>query len=475
MSVSSKSNGGTVGIVGGGVTGLVAGFRLKQRGIDVTVYEASRRVGGVIQSTREDGFLAEHGPNSILETSPRIGALVTDLGLESRRIYSRPEAENRYIVRGARPVAMPSSPLGFFSCDLFTWRAKLALLREPFVRRSAPDVEENLAAFVLRRLGREFLDYAINPFVAGVYAGDPARLSVLHGFPKLRAIEQQYGSLILGQILGARQRKRRGEVSKQNAKKLSFDDGLQVLTDALGARLGASLELGADVTGLERFANDASGGWEVTVRDAEGRETRRKHAAVLLVSPAHRLARLNLSGPGAQSLAMLGDVRYPPVASVVLGYRREDVQHPLDGFGMLVPQVENFRILGALFSSTLFPNRAPNGCVTLTAYVGGTRAPELTERPMDEVVRMTQEDLARILDIRGKPVFSHTVLYPRAIPQYEVGYGKYKEFMNRLESAMPGLYFAGHYRDGISLGDSIVSGHTADERIAGSPLFAKAS
>lgn len=450
----------SVAIVGGGITGLTAAFRLHRQGVPVTVYEGSTRVGGVIQSVQRDGYLAEFGPNTILETSPRIFELVQDLGLAERRLYSDPAAGNRYIVRGGKPVSLPSSPVGFFRTPLFSLGAKLRLVLEPFHAPAPAEAEESLAEFVLRRLGREFLDYAINPFVAGVYAGDPARLSVKQAFPKLHALEQRYGSLIKGQILGARERKRRAEVSKQNAPKVSFQNGLQDLIDALQQALAGVLRFQTAVKALERVA----GGWRLRVGDRDG-DRAVNHRAVVLCVPAYRIAELALLGVPGADLSFLADVRYPPVTSVVLGFRREDVAHPLDGFGMLIPQVEGFRILGTIFSSSLFPNRAPAGHVTLTSYVGGTRAPELASRPAEEVLRVTLEDLRRILGVRGEPTFSHQVHYPRAIPQYEVGYGRFRDRMSALEIQAPGIYFAGHYREGISLGDSIVSGDGMAARI----------
>jgi oxygen-dependent protoporphyrinogen oxidase len=167
----------------------------------------------------------------------------------------------------------------------------------------------------------------------------------------------------------------------------------------------------------------------------------------------------------ALDLSAFSEIRYPPVASVVLGFRREDVAHPCEGFGMLIPKIEGFKILGTLFSSSLFPNRAPAGHVTLTSYLGGERQPELASRAPDELVAITCDDLRVLLGVKSRPAFQHTTLYPRAIPQYNLGYGRYRELMNAIENQTAGLFLAGHYREGVSLGDSIVSGCSAVERV----------
>ncbi len=225
----------SVAIIGAGITGLTAAFYLKRAEVPVTVYDAGARAGGVIQSLRKDGFLAEFGPNTILETSPKIAQLVRDAGLEARKLATDPTAEARYVVRYRRPIEMPGSPPGFITTKLFTLRAKLAVLREPFIPPRRDGVEESIGQFVVRRFNREFLDHAIDALVAGIYAGDPNQLSLPHAFPKLKALEDKYGSMIKGQIFGARDRKKSGEVAKDRAAKFSFDEGLQVLPDTLAA------------------------------------------------------------------------------------------------------------------------------------------------------------------------------------------------------------------------------------------------
>jgi oxygen-dependent protoporphyrinogen oxidase len=469
-----------VAIIGAGITGLTAAFYLKRKGIPVTVYEASGRVGGVIQSLRQDGYLAEFGPNTLLETSPKIGQLVRDAGLQSRRLDPDPKAGARYVVRYKRPIAMPGSPLGFFTTKLFTAGAKLAVLREPFVPRRRDGVEESIAQFVVRRLNQEFLDQAIDALVAGIYAGDPHRLSLTYAFPKLAQLEARYGSLIKGQIFGARDRKKSGEVAKDRAPKFSFDEGLQVLPDTLHQLLGDAVKLNTAVSRLAQTAD----GWRVATSNGES-----EHSAVIYCGTAFRLAELKVMrgkaalprspeiGAAQQhrptedkeleplDLSPFSEIRHPPVASVVLGFRREEVAHPCEGFGMLIPKIEGFKILGTIFSSSLFPNRAPTGHLTLTSYIGGERYPELALLPAEKLVALVCEDLRVLLGVTGKPAFQHCVLYPKAIPQYNVGYGRYRGLMNEIENKATGLFFAGHYRDGVSLGDTIVSGCNIVERV----------
>jgi len=442
-----------VAILGGGITGLAAAWELRSRGVDVVVLEAGARVGGAIGTHRDGSWLHELGPNSLLENSPDVTAFVERIGLGARRLYANPSARRRYIVRGGRLVAMPTSPLSFLTTRLFSWRAKLALLGEPWRDRGPADEEETVAEFVLRRLGGEFLDYAVNPFVGGVYAGDPKKLSVKHAFPKLHAIEQEHGSLLRGAW------KRRNASGAPKGRMVSFPEGMQELPRALAAALGDSVWLHQHVRAVVRTA----GGWEIE-HEKFGVSQRLRCAAVVCALPAGALARLPFEGvPAARRLRGVGEIEHPAVVSVFTGFRREDVAHPLDGFGLLVPEVAGARVLGTLFSSTLFPGRAPDGCVGLTTFVGGVRQGAWAQLDDEEMRRVVMEELARLLGVRGAPAYVHVQRWSRAIPQYALGHGRHQAAIADVERETPGLFIGGSFRDGISVPACIAAGRRLAE------------
>ena len=446
-------------VVGAGISGLVTAWRLQQAGRAVTVIEAAPRAGGAIGSLRADGCLVENGPNSTLETSPLIGQLLEETGAIGERIYANTVARKRFVLRGGRLIPIPMSPSAFLATPLFSAGTKLSLVREPFIRPSAPDAQETVAQFVRRRLCQEFLDYAINPFVAGVYAGDPERLAVRAAFPRLFELEQKYGSLIRGQIAGARERKRNPEKSKQSAPMLSFRDGMQTMPDAIAGKLRRLL-LGTRATGLARHPQ---GGWEITAESSNGALRGRARTVVLAV-PAWVAAALVAPHAPAATQA-LEAIHYPPVSAVASAYDRADIAHALDGFGFLVPEKERRRILGTIFSSTLFENRAPAGTALLTTFVGGMRQPELARLDDEAIARSVHEELATLVGARAAPRWARVSRWERAIPQYTPGHLDRMAALEAAERDLPGLYFCANYRGGISVADCIKSAHAMAARI----------
>ena len=445
-------------VVGGGVSGLASAWGLEQRGARVMLLEAMLRPGGCIGTVRERGCLLELGPNSALETTPLLGPLLAELGIAAARIPANPDARNRYVLRDGKLTAVPLSPFAFLSTPLFSTRAKLRLFCEPFIGAGEAEIEESVAGFVRRRLGAEFLDYAINPFVGGVYAGDPELLSVGAAFPRLYELEQKYGGLIRGQLLGARARARDAEKSKQSATMFAFQDGMQTLTDAIARRL-ARVELGADVCSV------AVGGSGCAVTAFSGGARREFHArAVLLAVPAYAAAKL-VAPWAPQAAAALAAISYPPVTVVHSAYRRSAIKHPLDGFGMLVPQCEHRQILGTIFSSTLFANRAPEGQALLTTFIGGTRQPELALLDECEIASRVQAEHAALLGATGSPELVRVTRWPLAIPQYALGHAKRIACIEKVERDFPGLYFCANYRGGIAIGDCIRSADRAVQQV----------
>jgi len=447
-----------VAIVGAGITGLTAALRLQEQGFRVTVFERSSQPGGSIRSSLEEGWLIESGPNS-LQLGPELRKLIADLGLNDEMVMANPLAKRRFLVRDGRFVPVPSSPPALLNTPLFGLRTKLSLLGEMFCRPRVRSTDICLASLVRTHFTQELVDYAVNPLIAGIYAGDPEKLSVRHAFPALWQAERSHGSLLRGMMAGAKAKKATGEPGI--APIISFRRGLQSLTDALAARLPAgALHLNTTVATLlpgkpHRLI------WQKERETAYG-----DFDAVVLATPANALAQLCVGSLGERPLASLDNIPQPPVSSLFLGYRREQVSHPLDGFGGLVPAIEHRQVLGILFSSTLYPGRAPEGHVGLTVFVGGMRQPELARLPLDQILQRIDPDLQGLVGAKGPPVFMRHAFWPKAIPQYVLGYERWLDAMVSLEREHTGVFIGGNVRDGISVPDCIKAGQILAQRVA---------
>lgn len=443
----------SIAILGGGITGLTAAYRLTQRGHRVRLFEQSSRVGGAIGTERtNDGWLIEGGPNSLQET-PGVRALITELNLEPELVSAAPAAKNRYLVRAGRLVALPGSPPAFLKSPLFSLGAKARVLRELLRRPNSTSAHRDLsfAAFIRDHFGPELLANAAQPFVSGIYAGDPEKLSARHAFPTLWQLAQKHGSVLRGQIATAKARRGRGEPATPRL--VSFRAGLQTLTDTLAHRLPAdTLVLNARAELLR-----AGSRWQLVWRNlATSTPQTETFDIVLSALPAASLETLTVDS--TRPFASLSNIEHPPVSALFLGYRREHVAHALDGFGLLVPSTEKRPILGVIFSSTLFPGRAPAEHVAINVMVGGALQPNLARLPTAELMAAIAPDLRDLLGVTGEPVFQRHTFWPRAIPQYNLGYEAHLTTIADAERAHAGLFVGGQVCDGISLPSCVAAG-----------------
>jgi protoporphyrinogen/coproporphyrinogen III oxidase len=454
---------GKVVVIGAGISGLATAWRLHRNGIDVVVLERDADPGGTMKTILDGEWLIESGPNSALETTPFFKQIFEEVGIAGAMRYANEASDKRYIMRGGKLHVLPMSPGAFFSTDLWTFGGKLRLLKEPFVGRA--DKEETIAEFVERRLGREFLDYAINPFVAGVYAGNPEQLSVCAAFPKLYALEEKYGGLIKGMIGGRRERKQRAERAKDRAKMFSFDRGMGVFPAAIAARLGERVKCNCVVDRVEQSASRNGSGTAWTISFSQNGSRHSIGADVVIIStPANAAAQL-LGSISSSLASRLEKIYYPPVVEVFLGYQLNQIGMPLDGFGYLIPAVEKRSILGTIWSSSLFAGRAPEGHVALTTFLGGSRQPELTKKNDADVTALVHGEISRIMQVTGSPVYTHINRWEKAIPQYNLGYAGIVTAIEECEKGNPGLYLCSNFRGGIAVGDCVMNAERTAEAV----------
>lgn len=437
-----------IGIIGGGISGLTAAFLLKNKGFDVTLFEKSGAVGGNIQTVKIDDFLIEYAPNSLIK-SPRLVDLIKALKLESEVLTANPTNKKRYVLRNGKLRALPMSIAKMAADGYFSAGAKLRLLREPFVKSKSPD-GESVAEFFERRLGREIVERAADPFIAGIYAGNPENLSVKAAFPRLYELEKEYGSLLLGSL-----RSKPEKADKDFPRSFSFVNGIQTLTDKLGESLGESLKTNCSI---ERIEKTTDGKWRVKSDSGED-----VFDAIVVSTPAGVAANL-IENLDAHLSKQLKNIYYPPVALVYFGIKKENVSFNLDGFGFLIPSSERRKILGTLWNSAVFENRAPEGYHLLTTFVGGARNPEIFEQTDTELFETVCGELKSILSLHTKPEFMRIKRWHKAIPQYTLGYEKVEKSIENFAENNNGFYFCSNFYKGISIGDSVKNAYkTADE------------
>ena len=432
-------------VVGGGISGLACAYYLQQAGIPVRLLEAGDRPGGMIATKEVDGFRFELGPQSFLSTEPLLN-LIQSVGLKDQLLHASRRAP-RYIMVGGKLVQAPVAPPSLLTTPLFSASTKWRLATEMFRKSRPPASDESIAAFVRRKFGREMLGRLVAPFVSGIYAGDPERLSLRAAFPKLHEFEEKYGSVLRGAM------KSRPSKGARRPGLCSFRDGMAALPRAIATHLGESLSLGTRITNVCHRKENSNPSFEIDVERETHRETWTA-SAVVIATPTE-VASQALSGLSDRFAPIFSRIEYAPLAVVSAAYRREQLPRPAEGFGFLVPRSEGLRVLGTVFNSSLFPGRAPDGMICFTSFGGGATDPAFCESNDEQITETVCAEIARALGINGDAVRTNVQRYARAIPQYNLGHTQVVKSLEALAAATPGLFLAGNYLSGPSIGSCV--------------------
>jgi len=438
-------------IIGAGLTGLTTAFYLKKAGWEVTILEQKNRPGGSIHTNREKGFIFESGPNTGVISNPEVINLFSELGERLKVEPAKKEAKRRFIWKGCRWHDLPSGIKGGVKTPLFAWRDKFSILFEPF-RKKGTNPDETLDQMVRRRMGDTFLDYAVDPFILGIYAGDPSKLVTRYALPKLYNLEQDYGSFIKGSIKKARQPKSEEE-KKVSKIMFSITGGLDNLTTALYKFIGQE-NFKFNCSNVTIYPKDGS--YSVTyTRQRENYDINTKK--VISTVGAHEVVNL-LPFLNEEEKSSINNLVYAKVVQVAIGYKNWR-GIPLKAFGGLIPHKENRKILGILFPSAFLNGRAPEGGALLSVFLGGVRHPEIIELDDKSIKTMVMDELkCMMLTPEEDPDLFKIFRYTHAIPQYGISTGERLHTINKIETQFPGIILAGNLRDGIGMADRIRQG-----------------
>lgn len=444
-------------IIGGGISGLASAWWLARSGLSVEVWEANQRPGGKIMSTQQDGYLTERAAAMVLNFRPEVVELVREAGLESAKTTRLPAAEaRRYLLHQGRLKSLPMRMGAMVASPLWSLSGKLRLLAEPFIL-STGRTDETVSEFITRRLGREILEKAMEPFIAGTLAGDADQASAAAVLPRLTALERRYGSIAAG-VLVNRVLRRRTACTTDT---FSFRGGMGTLVETLAKTSRINLRTGHTAVELVRESN----GWQATAATPQGQRTV-SACHVIVATPAPAAAELVASSDN-ELAELLRGISYAGVTIVHTGIDRDAIGHPLDGAGFLAPKRESAALTGNLWMSTLFPDRAPPGKVLLSSYLGGARAPQVADWDDERLVDETLRTLRPLIDLKVDPEMVRIDRNRQALPAY---HGAYQARMQAITSRLqhiPGLHLEANYRGGVSVRDRLACGHAVADRILG--------
>jgi oxygen-dependent protoporphyrinogen oxidase len=445
-----------IAIIGGGLTGLTLAYYLQKAGVAYDLFEASARPGGNLHSPLEAaGYQLEAGPNSLL-LSPELEELLHELDLQDAIQEAAPVSQHRYVLRHGQYQALPASPPKLLASSFFSFKTKLRLLRELLHRPAPPVPGETVAAFFGRHFGPEVVEYAVNPFVAGIYAGDPRELLLSLTFPQLAALEQQYGSVLRG--FAASQKGKTGG----RRRTITLRGGVQALTTALAARL-TNYHPGQAVAaiGTAQAGQLGSSAYQLAFSTHSSPLT---YSHLALAVPAYAAAELlcPLHPAAAEALAA---VRYPPMTLVYSAYDRTQVTHPLVGFGALNPRAEGTYSAGSIWTSSIFPDRVPAGQVLFTSFVGGAQFAAQAQQPEAQQLAAVHEELGRLYGIEGAPRWQGRYFWQRSIPQFDQHLAAARAAVAPL--AAHGIVAVANWQAGVSVPDCVKHARKVSGELAG--------
>lgn len=443
-------------VIGGGISGLASAWWLARSGLSVEVWEASTRPGGKIASTQQDGYLTERAASVLLNFRPEITELMDQSGLALLKAARLPSAETRrYLLNRGQLQALPMRMGPMFSSPLWSLRGKLRLLAEPFIL-SGGDNDESVSAFITRRLGREMLEKAMEPFVAGTLASDVDHASAAAVLPRLKALEQRYGSIFAGVLINRLLRRRTACVTDA----FSFAGGMNTMVENLANTPGVNLR--ASHRAEELLCDKTN--WQATASTPHGERALTAHH-VIVATPAPVAATL-IDDLDYELATLLRGVDYANVTVLHTGFDRDAVRHPLDGTGFLTPRRENSTLTGNLWMSSLFANRAPPGKVLLTSYLGGSRAPQVSDWNDERILDQALSTLRPLINLSADPEMVRIDRHREALPVYHGAYQARMEAIASRLHLLPGLHLEANYVGGVSVRDRIARGHLVAKLIA---------
>lgn len=466
-----------VAVVGGGITGLAAAQRLiaLDDRIEVTLFEADDRTGGMIRTESCGDFLVEHGPDSFITNKPGGIQFCEDIGFADQLIPTDETHRRSLVVRNGRPLPVPdgfmlmapAKPMAILTTSILSVSGKLRLLREAFVARRTTAEDESLASFVRRRFGTETLDRLVQPLVGGIYTADPEKLSLMATLPRFLHMEQSHGSVIRATLAEQRAKKSTAKASSGSGARYGLfttpKAGLSSLITAAEQHLARSgrvqLRTSTPVRTVSTTRQPGSDCWRVNSVSGEDSA----FDSVIMTLPAFRTADVLFDEPFWPLAEKLRQIEYASSAVVVTGHRLSDFNHPLDAFGLVIPRVENRNVLAVSFASRKFPCRAPENHILLRTFVGGAMQPELLQQDDASLSSMVHDELSQLLGMQSPPIFSSVSRYENAMPQYHVGHLDIVAQIDDFAAEHDGLYLAGNAYKGVGIPDSITSGRTAAE------------